>query len=92
MSECLDNSEQAVNVCKKQAEGIAHWANINLTQDQIDLYAELRMISEPGSEALSDQKLLFLILEPEQQEIFDEKLSHIDFESSLDNNNYLLIA
>lgn len=77
MSEILKQTQRYEKLCIGCAKGMANYAGFELTSEQLDNYAELRMVSEP--EPLSDQKLLFLLLHPEQQITFKQRYPHIDF-------------
>jgi hypothetical protein len=78
MPEILKHTEKYINPCIRCATSMANYADIDLSVEQINQYADLRTVSE--SNPLSDQRLLYLILEPLQQEAFKIKYSHINFD------------
>jgi hypothetical protein len=62
------------------AFSIAGYAGVELSRQQASDYAKVR--NNRGSSALSDQKLLYFFLEPDQQAAFRNKYAHMDFESA----------
>lgn len=71
-----NNGVRRVNVFEHHALGMATYAGIIISEEQIRTYAELRALNDND---LSDQRLLYLLLDPNQQVIFRGKYEHINF-------------
>lgn len=75
---CFDD----VELCRRHARFYAKLADIALGQITLDEYAEVRLSQNPQNTPLvSDQKLLFSILNPEQQLAFRDTFENIDFDN-----------
>jgi len=93
MSETLKSTLESTCKYKCHAESYAKATGVELAQQQIDQYIELRNIKAdplyyaengPGIWSLSDQQLLYLTLHPEQQAAFETSYGHIDFGHALE--------
>ena len=75
-------TERQLECCRHQARFYARLADIALDQVTLDEYAEARLSPSPNdTPLLSDQQLLFSILNPEQQLVFKRTFEHIDFDN-----------
>jgi len=74
--------EKQLECCKHQARFYARLADIALDQVTLDTYTEARLSpSSDDNPLVSDQQLLFSILNPEQKSVFKNAFKHIDFDN-----------
>lgn len=75
------NSDQ-LERCRRQARFYARLANIALDEITLDEYVEARLSPNTNDTPLpSNQRLLFPMLDPEQQLMFRNTFEHIDFDN-----------
>lgn len=93
MSEIQKSTYESTVKYERHAESYAKNASIDLEDWQKSQYAEFRkMKADPvyhsehgdGLWSLSDQQLLYLTLQPEQQTVFENRYGHIDFGHALE--------
>lgn len=77
MTETLKPNEISLRHSICCAFSMAHYAEIELLEQQAQDYAEARINKETS--ILSDQRLLYFFLEPNQQEAFRNRYAHMDF-------------
>lgn len=64
---------------KSQADSIARISRIELSDEQVNQYCETRQSQDKEFIGLSDQTLLYLVLEPSQRVTFKKEFRHISF-------------
>ena len=77
MAETLTSNEKSYRNSIRCAFSMARHADIELSQQQAEDYADLRANKECTQ--LSDQKLLYFFLNENQQEAFRNRYAHMDF-------------
>lgn len=68
-----------LDATRAQAIGMSTFAEIKLTPEQINKYIENRISEKREFNTQSDHELLFPILNPNQQTIFERKFWNIKF-------------
>lgn len=62
-----------------QSEGMARYAGLELTTEEIQMYIYARQSKDPDYVGLSDQRILDLCLSPEKQIIYENFYKNMRF-------------